>query len=397
MAMTYVHRDPAARVLVFSLRNMLPLPARCVNYEMEDVVASLDRVDVVAPLHSAGPPRVVQRALWGKVGRRLSLARSIPQLGALSPLDRDYDLLFITCQNPSDLYFLGPLAPWRARCRKAVVYVDELWAHTVPSRPGEMAMLAQFDHIVVGQEAPIAAVQAATGVATSYLAVGVDLLRFSPGARPQPRVIDVFNMGRRSPVTHTALLRLAEERGLLYLFDTISGKGRVYDVREHRAQLASTIKRTRYFITNVAKITAPEETRGQQEVGFRFFEGAAAGAVLIGEAPRCPSFDEHFGWEDAVIHMPYGTADPAAIIDALDADPQRVEAIRRRNISQSLRRHDWAHRWTSILTLAGLQPDARVGERLDRLARLAAELDVAPAVKNGGAHPGPIAWRRAAC
>lgn len=167
----------------------------------------------------------------------------------------------------------------------------------------------------------------------------------------------------------------------------------MYDPRDHRDQLANLIKRARYFVTNVAKITAPEDTGGQQEVGFRFYEGAAAGAVLVGEAPSCPSFQTNFGWEDAVVHMPYGTANPAEVLDALDADPARVDAIRRRNVANSLRRHDLVYRWERVLDTVGLQPTARVAERRERLAQLAAEVD-GGVHKNGGTPPAVL--RRAA-
>lgn len=375
---TYVHRDPDARVLVFSLRHLVRSPSRGCNAELEDVTAAVDRVDVVAPLRPCGPPRLVQRAIWGKLGRVAPPVRRLATFG-VAPVDRDYDLLFVSCQNPQDLYLLGPLAPWRARCRRTAVYIDELWAHTIPDRAGELAMLAQFDHVFIGQEQTSAPLSAALGRHVPYLPIGLDTLRFSPFPRPPERTIDVFNMGRRSAVTHEALKALARERGLLYLFDTMDGQARVFDFRDHRDQLAGMIQRARYFVTNVAKITAPEDTRGQQEVGFRFYEGAAAGAVMIGEAPRCASFDEHFGWEDAVVPMPYGTTDPAAVLDAVDADPDRVEAIRRRNVTNSLRRHDWAYRWARVLEAAGLQPATKLAARRERLARLADEVD-------GGAH-----------
>lgn len=390
---TYVHRDADARVLVFSLRNLVKYPSRCSNYEVEDVIARVDRADVVAPRSPCGPPVPVQRLLWSRVGRNFPLVGGLRDALGSAPIERDYDLLFVTCQNPGDLSRLGPLAPWRARCRKAVVYVDEIWAHTIAVRPGEMAMLAQFDHIFCGQELSVPALAAATGQPASYLPIGVDMTRFCPWPDPPARMIDVFNMGRRSPVTHAALKTLARERGLFYLFDTLDGRANVYDPRDHREQLANLIKRSRYFVTNVAKITSPEETGGQQEVGFRFYEGAAAGAVLIGEAPRCPSFDENFGWEDAVVPMPYGTADPAAVIDALDADPERVEAIRRRNVSSSLRRHDLVYRWERVLDAVGLQPTPAVAERRERLAQLAAEVE-GGVHRNGGTPPTVL--RRAA-
>ena len=54
--------------------------------------------------------------------------------------------------------------------------------------------------------------------------------------------------------------------------------------RQHRELLANQIKRSRYFWLPLAKANLPEETRGQIEVPARFYEGAAARYVMIGQA-----------------------------------------------------------------------------------------------------------------
>ena len=58
------------------------------------------------------------------------------------------------------------------------------------------------------------------------------------------------------------------------------------------------------------------------EIGPRFYEGAAGGAVLIGQVPtNCQVFDRDFDWTDAVIDMPFHSTDIAERISALDAEP----------------------------------------------------------------------------
>ena len=56
------------------------------------------------------------------------------------------------------------------------------------------------------------------------------------------------------------------------------------DYRQHRELFANMAKRSRYFLVSPAKIDRTDETRGQVEIGHRYFEGAAAGAVMIGQA-----------------------------------------------------------------------------------------------------------------
>ncbi len=356
---------PRPRAAVFSLRNMLPSPARAGTYELEDVIAEVDDAVICAPSRPSAVPPLMQRAV-SRVRRAVPpLGRRLP-VPARCPLEEDVDVLLAVCQSAADLLLMGPLDPWRRRCRLTVAYIDEVWAWQVPHRKGEMELLSQFDYVFTGCEGSVEAVAEATRRPTFYLPAAVDALRFSPLPRPPERVIDVYNMGRRSLATHRALQRLTQERGWFYLHSSIEGK-RVTDILDHRLRLASLIQRTRYFLANRAKITRPDHTHGQEELGYRFFEGAAGGAVLLGEPPRRRSFEENFGWEDAVIPLRFGTSDVASVIDALEADPERVARIRQSNMVNVLLRHDWCHRWGRILHTIGLLPREALVLRQSRL------------------------------
>jgi hypothetical protein len=89
----------------------------------------------------------------------------------------------------------------------------------------------------------------------SYLPLAVDILRFSPFPGLPTRAIDVCNIGRRSSVTHEALMRLASERRLFYYYDTVAvggagGKQRTFHVDnsgQHRFLLANLLQWSRYL------------------------------------------------------------------------------------------------------------------------------------------------------
>jgi hypothetical protein len=184
-------------------------------------------------------------------------------------------------------------------------------------------------------------------------------------------------MGRCSPKTDYALREWADRTGATYLYDTIAGGGGrfVMSVERHRTFIAQMIKRSRYFIVNPAKIDVEEETGGQMEIGPRFYEGAAGGAVLVGQTPtNCRVFDRDFDWPDAVIDMPFHSTDVAERISALDAEPDRVARIRRNNVVNSLRRHDWVYRWNNLIQMLGMKPTIRALEREKRLRNFADRL-----------------------
>jgi hypothetical protein len=120
-----------------------------------------------------------------------------------------------------------------------------------------------------------------------------------------------------------------------------------------------------------AKIDAPEETQGQIEIGDRYYEAAAAGAVMIGQPPICAAFDDGFPWPDAVVTVRPDGSDIISVLTGLRANPEHPALISRTNASEALRRHDWVHRWRTIYNVAGLAPSP------DMLARERGLIDMA--------------------
>jgi hypothetical protein len=122
---------------------------------------------------------------------------------------------------------------------------------------------------------------------------------------------------------------------------------------------------------NPALVDRADLRGDQSEIGYRFFEGAGAGTIMIGERPVNKEFDQLFDWPDAVIDLPFGSDRIDQVICELDRQPERQEEIRRRNVRESLMRHDWAYRWQSVLQQAGLEPMSGFYERKEQLRKRA--------------------------
>jgi hypothetical protein len=379
---TRLLRGNGGRVLLLSMRRLATLVGYCVNYELEDVVAEVtgaDRVDV------GGSASLERSRRAYKLGR---LATGSSRLGwALAPrpstvrLERDYDLFLAVFNHPYELFALATVPEWRARSRVAVCFVNEAWRGQLPRYLLEL--LAPFDHVFAGVYDAVDEVGRIVGRPCAYLPLGTDVLRFAPWPRPPGRSIDVCNIGRRSPVTHEAMMRLARERRIFYYYDTVVASGAdgrhrtfsVGDAAEHRGLLASLLQRSRYFIANRARVNEPEFAGGRDEISSRFYEGAAAGTVMLGEPPRDEEFRRQFDWADAVIPLPFHSPDAARIIEELDRDPGRLARIRRDGVRNAALRHDWVHRLRAIYEAAGLPPPEAMREREARLAALASEVE----------------------
>jgi hypothetical protein len=335
-----------ARVMLFSMRNIARHVARCGDYEFEDVISSCDDADVIAP-HPATP---VDNRIVREVDRILGRERLID--GAVR-VDEKYDLFFAFCRNAFDLRFVNRIEGLHENCRQAVCVISELWPSKIPEVREYLQVLRRFDHVFANLQTSVGPIEKATGRPSHFLPLGVDTLRFAPFPDTPARNIDVYSMGRRPAEEHRALLASAERGEIFYVYDTTADFD-VIDPLEHRILLANLIKRSRFFITYPAKFDVPAETGGAEEIGARYFEGAAGGAVMIGMPPRCAAYDDCFGWRDAVIPTPGDPKQIACLVAELEAQPQRLAQIRRNNVTSSLRRHDWAYRWREILDHVGL-------------------------------------------
>ena len=362
--------NPDARVLLLSRRGLDPVISRCCPYEFEDVISAVDQVDLLVPVYRRRSYFILDLAV-NKLGRKASVLRGVNPGIRAQRLSRDYELFFAVFQFATDAAALNAVPGWRERSRLAACWLEELWAGDLHRLQAQLALLRRFDVIFTNCLGSVEGLARVTGRPVIYQPPGVDALRFHPGVPPDERVIDVYNMGRRHPATHQALLEWAREERRFYLFDTFQGNIQVQNPAEHRLQLANLIKRSRFFLANRAKANVEGETKRQEELGFRFFEGAAGGAVMIGDAPAVSAFRENFDWPDALIPMPFGGTGIGALIEELEAQPERLVRVRVANVANVLRRHDWAYRWRAVLEQLGLTPAPGLREREAQLAALA--------------------------
>jgi hypothetical protein len=373
-----VEPGQAGRALVLSMRRLSDLVGFVAVYEFEDVVVDALAADLgsfadVDQLE--GRRRLYKLARYVTGSPRVADSLRVP--GPAFRIEKDYDLFLPVFNHPYELFALSAVEGWRKRCRFAACYLCEAWDAQMPRYLVEM--LRDFDHVFVGVKTTVDTVQRVCGRPCTYLPMGVDTLRFCPEPGRTRRLIDVCGIGRRSPVTHKALLDLSREKGIFYYYDTIRSGGatknvtfHVIDPREHRMLLGNLLKRSRYFIANRAFADRPSMTRGKDEIAARFYEGAAAGTVMLGEPPDSDDFRLQFGWPDAAIATPFHAPAIAEVIAELDADPARVDRCRRESVVQSLLRHDWVYRLRAILEVAGIPEPTGLKEREARL-RAAAE------------------------
>jgi len=354
------------RILIFSQRNIFKKALfRCAHYEFENVISQIDSVEFLAP---EANPFTRRNSFAKKVAFHAPIALN-PGIRA-TEAKGSYDLFLAICGAPEDLLMINAVGNWRDVCKTSVCLVDELWVKQMDGYRHFVRLLEDFDFVLLYYSQSVKALSERIGSKCFFLPPGVDALRFCPYPDPPERSVDVYSIGRRSETTHRKLLNMAAEKRIFYLHDSIAGDQAINSA-EHRALFVNVAKRSRYFIVNPGLIDRPDKRGVQIESGNRYFEGAAAGTIMVGERPDNAAFKELFDWPDALIHLPYDSGDIDTVINELDRQPERQDAIRRSNVGNTLMRHDWAYRWETALKIAGLEPEPALLERKERLRNLA--------------------------
>ncbi|KYC35905.1 hypothetical protein WA1_48710 [Scytonema hofmannii PCC 7110] len=369
--------NEASRVLMVSMRNLKFHISRSGAYEFEDIIRNCDTVDLVSPTFNP--------SLFKVTNSVANSAAKIFKNGHLFPslvnykfeVKKEYDLFFIFCQSIKDILVLNSIKGWRDKCRYAVCWLDELWAKDIDSWSVQLQLLKDFDCIFMNFSSSINQVKDIVQRPCYSIPYGVDTVKFCPYPADLYRCIDVLNVGRRSTVTHNALLELVEREKFFYIYDTIKDLYMV-DYRYHRSLYTNFVKRSRYMIVNKAKFDLTGKTNPQEEVGPRFFEGAAGGTIMLGVSPKCQDFTKYLDWSEPMIEIPFDCVNIASILAELDTQPEYQEKIRTNNIVNSLLKHDWVYRWEEILATLGLDSTPQISKRKAHLQNLAEMVRTSP-------------------
>ncbi len=354
---------------------MLFDPPKAGSYEFEDVILNVSNAQLLAP---APGGRFIRR-FFGLAGQTGQVAAShlIRSRRRFSRTDVETaDMLFVLCQGIRDVAILDAIPGWRRKFGKVVIWLEDHWiAKNHGARPW-LKRIENVDLIICGVQTTVEVLQHAVPGRCIHLPPGIDALRFCPVSLDDKRPIEVCSIGRRSQGQHQALQNLAAQTGIYYDFDTLSGQ-QFTDHTEHRTALASRLQRSRFFIANYARAGQDEIVGNQRDIGFRHFEGIAAGAVLIGAPPDSISYRENLDWPDAVIETPLDGSSITDLVRALSADPDRISTARSRNIYAALTRHDWSYRWQAVMNEVNLPApctDAAI-DRQDQLDRRTRSLE----------------------
>jgi len=365
----------SSRALVWSLRNLQNFVYNSCLYEFEDIIHDVDEADVLSPVEYSPTGTFLKRVVENTTRyTKVSALANVNPYGSGIDLAYDYEIYFVTLDFPWSIASINLLKNWRKRCRIAVCYIVEIWNSDLEQLAHFKKFFSKFDLVCVGTYHVLEDVEKIMDAPCMFVLPGIDTLKFCPDF-DKDRSLDIVSIGRRSPVTHKALVERSENESFFYYHELTNGSVlRIDNHQQHRTLTSNVLKSSRYFLTNYAKADLPDQILGEYEIGYRFFEGAAAGNVLIGAQPHGHLYERFFDWDDSIIPVNFDEPNINAIIDELDAQPERIERIGRNNVANSLLKHDWVYRWEQILNKLGVAATPALQARKSHLKQLAADI-----------------------
>lgn len=182
----------------------------------------------------------------------------------------------------------------------------------------------------------------------------VNLNRFRPAPK-ETRVIDFCAYGRRFEPVHSAMKEFCGRNGKYYDYTTTASVQAELDARDHYAQYAWHLRHSVFNFCWPVEVTNPGWAKMHSPITCRWFEAAASGNVILGQAPVEPGFAKLFG-EDAVIEVDHADGNLPDLGESLwkKRDSYLQQACERREKFSSL--WSWETRVSEILKAAGQDP-----------------------------------------
>lgn len=170
---------------------------------------------------------------------------------------------------------------------------------------------------------------------------GVRLDRFQPASEPE-RVIDFCAYGRRQEKVHNVIKEFCAREGKYYDYTTAASIQPNVDAREHYSHYAWHLSRSIFNFCWPVEATHPGLIRGHSPITCRWFEAAASGDVIVGQAPTEPGFEHLFG-PNAVLNIDDGNGNLMNVFEKLWE--KRREHLRAAFERRALLSHNWT--WES--------------------------------------------------
>ncbi|MEL4894909.1 glycosyltransferase [Crocosphaera sp. Alani8] len=369
---------------ILSQRGIFEGSAFCFLYELENLLVSTCSANLLIPRTN----KITQWLNQKNLSRSLTKKIMENTIGLYNPIDinlpsdQEPNVLLVFCLNPAHLSMLTAIPEWRERFDVVAAYVIDAWDLQI--YPKE---ISEIDHLFVPVQECVRELSQEFNIGVSLLPFGADVLRYSSTDAERP--IDVMSFGRNPVNFHLQLTETLNDSVSHYLYyrhpglcgnwlpDTSQYEGR--GDHELRRLFHKMIQRSKIILAfdplyqtdqiyETRKVNSRKWKFRHSILSLRWFEGCAAGCVILGKRPQTPLFDDIMGWKDSAIELPDDESQWIPFTLDLLADDVRLATIRQRNYEQTLAHHDWRYRIHDIFNTLNLKVPQGLNKELAQLS-----------------------------
>lgn len=307
-----------------------------------------------------------RRVPAGWRGRLLRAGRE-----AWAPLDaRGGDLLIVVAHSPGDLGMIGAIPDCRRRFDRIHAWVTDSYFQA-----GFGRATASYDSITVTAHEDVAYPRDRFGVAVHQMYQGTDGLTWAPRGAAK-RAIDLIGFGRMPPSYHEHFAQTFHAPGSPYLYlHSPLGNVTGASVHRERGMLFKLLHRASVSLAFHLYVEPQGDRPRSMMVTSRWLESLIAGCIVAGRRPVSRMADEMLAWPGATVELADDPREATEQVVELLSRGDALEVQRRRNVRETLLRHDWRHRIVELCGLVGLPvPDALRAD-VERVRALADRFD----------------------
>jgi hypothetical protein len=333
-----------------------------VSYSLEDTIAAVCNVQFLYPIQNEGisflKPKEPDRPDF-ITRTRQALNKSWYQLEKLPTLGDGPNVLLVIAIKPRFLLSIFALGPLLDQFDVRAGYLLDGFEADQLNRPA----LPKLDHLFVITPSLAEEVQQIYSINTSFLPLAANT--FSMPEYQSKRSVDILSYGRIDKQVHDQLQHFNQQASQrLYVHSTFAG-AEVYSVRDHIVLLNRLLERSKISLCFEGGYLA--RFQGRSPLLYRWFEGWAAGCVIVGRKPLDKGVETLMGWQDSTIAIPENPHEVIPFFEALLDDEARLKEISWRNYVECRLRHDWRYRLQDLFTKLRLPIPDRLTEQIAQL------------------------------
>lgn len=260
------------------------------------------------------------------------------------------DVLWVPLMGPED-FQLDLFTGWNKLPKQKILYLFD----TLPSQFSLIKKIVtsyNWDLLITSFSDAVESLTKITRRRWHCVPQGVNLNRFYPRQWQKEELPPIFisSYGRRLESYHTEIKKWCLAHQHWYDYTTANSHRLSVPTQDNYQCLANHIGSSIFSVCWPMEIVDPPRAGGLSPITCRWFEAASSGAVIVGQAPKDPLFDELFG-KDAVCPAPEKPQDVPRWLDELQERSPELRAKALMRLSQYKEKWSWESRVREIIDL----------------------------------------------